>query len=168
MAAKPQSSHSLMVLRRGTAAQLRLSRCCCVLPTWTLAPDISSGGCSGAPSPVSSCPPRLIGVSCHRRMPGRARDLSGARGTGRCGQRCHLWTRDGADPPLSRQKLGWDGLEETSPQNWCLGAPPLLPSTSSSHLQSLASIKWGPGAAAGARGTPSSPENCSALAGVGM
>lgn len=110
--AKLQSSPSLMALRGGTAAQLRLS------PTWTLAPDVSGRGCSRVPSLASSHPPRSMGASCGHRTPGSTRDPGGAGGTGSAvasgqgmGQR-----------PLCYPK-GWAGMEEPSRQR-CLGAPP--------------------------------------------
>ena len=80
---------------RGTASQLGCLGAAAHLPAWTLAPD------------VSAAPLRSIGASCCHRMPGRAGDLGGAGGTGRSGQHCHFWARDGADPPLLPRRLGW-------------------------------------------------------------
>lgn len=118
-------------------------------------------GATAGPCPLMSAGvrPRSIGASCHRWTPGGEGGTSvEPDGWGGVGSAIASGQETG-QRPLRYPKgwVGWDGLEETSPRNWYLGAHPLPPTTSSSR-------RLGRRAAAGARGALSSPKNCSALA----
>lgn len=83
----------------------------------------------------------------------------------RDGQRHHVWTRDGAEPPLLFHRLGWDG-GNISPKrvSWASSSSSthlFIPSATPGHQ------RHGQGAAPGAGGALSSPKSCSALAGAG-